>query len=131
MNPSCSTSSDTYEFPWKLAIVKIPEASVEVLEADLNWETGLLDDLKLFSFLGTILRKRMSQEKLSIYTKLYVRLHCPEMYGHEFELLVSHLTTCALICMDKLEVGEHYLNYKLQLTLIGISDSCLVFKRND
>jgi hypothetical protein len=131
MNPSCSTSSDTYEFPWKLVIVKIPEASVEVLEADLNWETGLLDDLKLFSFLSTVLRKRTSQEKLSAYTELYVRLNTIEMFGYEFELLVNYLTTCALICMDKLEASGHYLNYKLQLTLIGISNGCLVFKRND
>lgn len=129
MNPSFSPLNDTCELPWELILVHIPEASVEVLEADLNWQTGLLEDEKLYVYFRSVLLNRRTPTLIKLYTWGLVNDNC--LIGEESKAILSeYLTECALACMNQLHTSGHYENYKLKATLLGISKGVLVFKKD-
>ena len=130
MTPSCSPLNDTCELPWKLILVHIPEASVEVLEADLNWQTGLLEDEMLYVYFRNVLLNRRMLTRLKRYTREFFFGSCALISDEAGIILTNYLTECALTCMNKLHESGHYENDQLKATLLGIAKGMLVFKKD-
>jgi hypothetical protein len=116
--------------PIPLVLVRFPEASVEVLEADLNWQAGLLNDETLYNYFLT-LGTRQSQKAIRESAQAFVVAGCEEIEGPDRDTLVAYLIECAVVCMDKLYTSGHYKNYRLTLSLVCVNSQQLVFTKTN